>query len=177
MFQTVLLIAFILSATPALASPESLAEASRALEAGQYTQAIEILTPLAKDGNQLAQYRLGTMYYNGTGVTEDEKQAIYWWKKAAASGHADSMYQLGTAFLYGSHAAKIVPDPDREAAIWYFQAASAGHVEAQYHLGLLFLAGKGVVSSQSESARWLRKAAEAGHPEAAKALRTVQKRK
>jgi TPR repeat protein len=80
------------------------------------------------------------------------------------------MFQLGSAFLFGSQAAKIVPDPDREAAIWYFQAASAGHAEAQYHLGLLFLAGKGVISSKVESARWMKKAAAQGHPEAKKAL-------
>jgi uncharacterized protein len=177
MFQNVLLTLLILLAPPALGASDNLADAVRALEAGRHTQAIEILTPLANEGNPLAQYRLGTIYYHGNGVAEDEKQAIYWWKKAATSGHTESMYQLGSAFLYGSQAAKIVPDPDREAAIWYFQAASAGHTEAQYHLGLLFLAGKGVISSQTEAARWMRKAADAGHPEARKALQSIHKRK
>ena len=84
------------------------------------------------------------------------------------------MYQLGSAYLYGSQASGFVPDPDREAAIWYFQAASKGHAEAQYHLGLLFLAGKGVVENRQEAARWLRKAAAQKHQEAKKALLYIQ---
>jgi TPR repeat protein len=153
-----------------LASADSLSDATLAMEAGQPNQAAKLLTPLANSGNPAAQHQLAMLYYMGQGVPEDENQAIYLWKKAAAQGSIDSMFQLGSAFLFGSQAAKIVPDPDREAAIWYFQAASAGHAEAQYHLGLLFLAGKGVISSKVESARWMKKAAAQGHLEAKKAL-------
>lgn len=153
---------------------DPLAEAFREIENGHYSQAAQLLTPLAAAGSAPAQYRLGLLYYLGHGVPEDEKQAIVLWKKAAAQGSIDAMYQLGSAFLFGSQAAKIVPDPDREAATWYFQAASAGHAEAQYHLGLLFLAGKGVVESRPEAARWMRKAAVQGHPEAKKALTMIE---
>ena len=164
-----LILAFVLSLSQA-AFADPISDATLAIEAGQPTQAVKILTPLASAGNPAAQHQLAMLYYMGQGVPEDEKQAIYLWKKAAAQGSIDSMFQLGSAFLFGSQGAKIVPDPDREAAIWYFQAASAGHAEAQYHLGLLFLAGKGVISSKTESARWMRKAAAQGHPEAKKAL-------
>lgn len=166
----------LLSAASAFAAPDPLGDALRALEAGRHGQAVQLLTPLATAGNSLAQYRLGMMYYHGNGVPEDEKQAIFWWKKAAAQGYAEAMFQLGSAFLFGSQTARFVPDPDREAATWYFQAASAGHAEAQYHLGLLFLAGKGVIDNREEAARWLRKAASQGHPEAKKALASVESR-
>lgn len=157
-------------AASAAPSSDPLADALRTLETGRHQQGVQMLTPLANGGNALAQYRLGMLYYHGQGIGEDEKMAIYWWKKAAAQGNVESMFQLGSAFLFGSQTAKFVPDPDREAAMWYFQAASAGHAEAQYHLGLLFLAGKGVVENRQESARWMQKAAMQGHPEAKKAL-------
>lgn len=168
-----LLISLIIASTQALAG-DPLAEATRASESGRNIQAAHLLAPLAASGNATAQFRLGMLYYLGQGVPEDEKQAILLWKKAAAQGSIDAMYQLGSAFLFGAQAAKIVPDPDREAALWYFQAASAGHAEAQYHLGLLFLAGKGVVDSKTEAARWMRKAASQGHQEAKKALAIIE---
>lgn len=157
------------------AAAQSLDDALRAIEAGRHAQAAQWLAPLADSGNPTAQLRLGNLYYHGQGLPEDEKLAIFWWKKAAAHGNADAMFQLASAYLFGAQAAKFVPDPDREAAIWYFQAASAGHAEAQYHLGLLFLAGKGVIDSRKEAAHWFRKASEQGHVEAKKALASVEK--
>lgn len=170
---SIIFAAILLASTPSWGN-DPLTDALRALDSGRHAQAATLLQPLANNGNALAQYRLGMMYYNGQGVPEDEKQAIYWWKKAAAQGYVEAMFQLGSAYLFGSQAAKFVPDPDREAATWYFQAASAGHAEAQYHLGLLFLAGKGVVDNRQEAARWMRKAAAQGHPEAKKALSSIE---
>lgn len=173
MWPYTLFFALIITATGATAA-DPLADAIKAIETGRPAVGAQLLTPLANAGNTTALYRLGMLHYMGQGVPEDEKQAIYYWKKAAAQGSIDAMYQLGSAYLFGSQAAKTVPDPDREAAIWYFQAASGGHADAQYHLGLLFLAGKGVIDSRSESARWMRKAASQGHPEAKKALGIIE---
>lgn len=170
--RKVLLALLITLSLPSLADP--LANALKAIEDGQSKQAAQQLLPLANAGNSIAQVRLGTLYYLGQGVPEDEKQAVYYWKKAASQGSADAMFHLGSAYLFGNQAARTVPDPDREAATWYFQAASAGHAEAQYHLGLLFLAGKGVIDSRVEATRWFRKAASQGHNEAKKALSIIE---
>lgn len=161
------------AALPAAAEP--LEDALRTLEAGRHGQAAQQLLPLANGGNVLAQFRLGSLYYHGQGVAEDEKMALFWWKKAAAQGSAESMFQIASAYLFGSQAAKSVADPDREAATWFFQAASAGHTEAQYYLGLLFLAGKGVMESRPEAARWFRKASDQGHLEARRALASIER--
>jgi hypothetical protein len=158
-----------------LAGAQTLDDAAKAMEAGRAADAAQMLQTLADSGDPAAQYRLGNLYYHGQGLQEDEKLALFWWKKAAAHGHAEAMFQLANAYLFGSEAAKFVPDPDREAAIWYFQAASAGHAEAQYHLGLLFLAGKGVVESRTEAARWFRQASRQGHVEAKKALQSTER--
>jgi hypothetical protein len=168
------LITLFLLATFGAHAADPLGDALQAMDSGRHAHAAQLLQPLASNGNPLAQYRLGMMYYNGQGVPEDEKQAIYWWKKAAAQGYVEAMFELGSAYLFGSQTAKFVPDPDREAATWYFQAASGGHAEAQYHLGLLFLAGKGVIDNRQEATRWMRKAAMQGHPEAKKALASME---
>jgi len=170
--RNVILALLITLSLPTLADP--MAIALKAIEDGQTKQAAQLLIPLANAGNSAAQVRLGSLYYLGQGVPEDEKQAVFYWKKAAAQGSADAMFHLGSAYLFGNQAARTVPDPDREAATWYFQAASAGHPEVQYHLGLLFLAGKGVVDSRIEATRWFRKAAAQGHIEAKKALGIIE---
>jgi TPR repeat protein len=161
------------SAPPATAAP--LEDALKVLEAGNNPKAVEVLTQIANDGNPLAQLRLGDLYFHGKGVAEDENKAIYWWKKSAASGNAEAMYQIAHAYLFGNTAPKAVADPDREAATWYFKAASAGHAEAAYTLGLLFIAGKGVVEDRKEALRWFRVAADRGHAEARKAMETTEK--
>lgn len=163
----------LLPAAPGVAS--QLDDALKALEAGSSPKAVELLTRLANEGNSLAQFRLGSLYYHGHSVAEDEIMAIHWWKKSAANGNAEAMYQIAHAYLFGSTAPKSVADPDREAAIWYFQAASAGHAEAAYTLGLLFLAGKGVVEDRNEAIRWFRSASNKGHAEARKALEAAEK--
>lgn len=150
-------------------------DALKALEAGNSPKAVETLLKLANEGNSMAQFRLGSLYYHGHGVAEDENLAVYWWKKAAANGNAEAMFQIAHAYLFGHTAARSVTDPDREAALWYFQAASAGHAESAYTLGLLFLAGKGVVEDRSEAVRWFRNAAAKGHVAAQKAAETAEK--
>lgn len=162
-----------LSAPPAAATP--LDDALKVLEAGNNPKAVEVLTQIANEGNALAQLRLGDLYFHGKGVAEDENKAVQWWKKSAASGNAEAMYQIAHAYLFGNTAPKTVADPDREAATWYFKAASAGHAEAAYTLGLLFIAGKGVVEDRNEAIRWFRVAADRGHAEARKAMDTTEK--
>lgn len=160
-----------------IAAADPLVDAVQAVNAGQHRQAVQLLTPLADSGNAQAQYRLGLLYYHGQGVAEDERLAIAFWKKAAAQGNTDAMFQLGSAFLLGTQTAKLVADPDREAAKWFFQAGSAGHAEAQYMLGHLFLSGKGVVESRPEAIKWFRKASTQGHQEARRAIESVESKR
>ena len=41
-------------------------------------------------GDALGMYNLGVCYYNGTGVTKDEAEAVKWWRKAADLGNAEA---------------------------------------------------------------------------------------
>jgi hypothetical protein len=162
-----------------LASPgvsaDPVEDAVKAVESRTDPKAMDRLMQLANGGSASAQLSLGSIYYHGRGIAEDEVMALFWWKKASAAGNTEAMYQIGHAYLFGNQAATSVADPDREAAVWFFQAASAGHVEAAYALGLLFIAGKGVVEDRAEAVRWFRQAAAKGHEEARKAIETTQK--
>ena len=53
---------------------------------------------LAQQGNSYAPFYLGLMYYNGEGVTQDYKQAVKWWRKAAEQGDASAQYSLGLMY-------------------------------------------------------------------------------
>jgi hypothetical protein len=62
------------------------------------------------------------MYYKGNAVPADEKQAVYWFRKAAEQGHADAQYTLG--LLYRYHVAGMPQDVVIAYMLWNLSAAS-----------------------------------------------------
>ena len=48
----------------------------------------------AEQGDVMAQYNLGVMYYEGTGIKIDRKKAKEWLRKAAAQGHQEAQAAL-----------------------------------------------------------------------------------
>lgn len=59
-----------------------------------YRQAFLRLEPVAKAGNQDAQYAIAYMYYYGQGVVEDRRQAMNWMKESAKQGNSDAIKAL-----------------------------------------------------------------------------------
>ena len=145
---------------------DSLEEATKAIQSGDFSTAIRILKPWVDKGNAQAQFQLAMLHYNGKGTKENEKTAVDLLTRSAQQGNVEAMLQLGNAFTFGTETAKLVADADTEAAQWYFKAASAGNADAQYTLGLLFMAGKGVQKNEEEASRWMEKAAKQGHADA-----------
>ena len=45
-----------------------------------------------------AQFNLGKMYELGRGVTQDDAEAVRWYRLAAEQGHADAQYNLGNMY-------------------------------------------------------------------------------
>ncbi|NFD19411.1 sel1 repeat family protein, partial [Clostridium botulinum] len=43
----------------------------------------------------------GFMYYNGQGVTEDYKKAMYWYKKSYKEGNFGVMRDIGSMYYEG----------------------------------------------------------------------------
>jgi len=57
-------------------------------------KAISNLTDMSNKGNSAAQFYLGVMYANGQGVTQNDAEAVKWYRKAAAQGNEKAKQQL-----------------------------------------------------------------------------------
>ena len=66
-------------------------------------------------------------------MTKDEKQAVYWYKKAAEQGYAKAQYNLGACYRDG----KGVTKDEKEAVYWYRKAADQGNETAKWALRIL----------------------------------------
>ena len=87
-----------------------------------YKKALEILQPLAEQGNDAAQYILGLIYQNGQGVLQDYKEAVYWFRLSAAQEHRNAQYQLGKMYQDGQGV-----DQDYALAhMWFKLCGSSG---------------------------------------------------
>jgi cell division septation protein DedD len=107
-----------------LAAPASVLggfeEGSAAYQQGDYAKALEEWTPLAKNGNQQAQYNIGYMHFNGIGVPKEPAKAAKWFAMAAKQGDAAAQMSLGV--MYGT--GQGVEQDYSQAYIWLTLAAA-----------------------------------------------------
>ena len=78
-------ISVVMLATSAFA--QDLNKAVDAYNAGDYDTALQEWRLLAEQGDALAQFILGDMYYNGQGVLQDNVLAHMWLNLGAVNGH------------------------------------------------------------------------------------------
>ena len=119
MKKWILCIATILSLCSSAARADGLEDGIEAHHKSNYAQALELLRPIAEEGNIIAQGLLGQMYLKGEGVTQDYQQAAKWYRLAAEQGDAYSQYNLGSSYFYGAG----VTQDYQQAAKWYRLAA------------------------------------------------------
>ena len=90
----------LLIAAGLLAAPASYALAGpwedgmAAYNRGDYLPAIQIVRPLAQQGNARAQGLIGAMYLRGQGVAKSSKRAFMWLSLASARGDAKAKTEL-----------------------------------------------------------------------------------
>ncbi|MGB8077349.1 MAG: tetratricopeptide repeat protein, partial [Gallionella sp.] len=94
---------------------EGLAAARR----NDYAAALKEFQPLAEQGSAQAQYYLGTLYLNGTGVAQNNAEAVKWITRAAEQGYAPAQADLGLLNYNG----EVVTKNDPEAFKWTSKAA------------------------------------------------------
>ncbi len=128
----------------------------------QMSDEVKMYTELAKMGIDDAQYNLGVCYERGDGVTQDFKQAVYWYKKSAEQGNAKAQHNLGLCYFNGYG---IAPD-HTEAARLFRLSAEQNDMYAQYNLAVLLMNGDGVEQNFFEAVELLKAAAKNGHPQA-----------
>ena len=109
------------------------------------------LRELAAQGNAEAQNEIGSRYYAGRGVPQDDTEAARWIGLAAEQGHAPAQYNLGLLYFRS----RGVHGDDAEAATWYRRAAEQGYAPAQGGLGYMFAYGAGVDENHVLAYMWL----------------------
>jgi uncharacterized protein len=101
-------------------------DAQAADQKGDYATEMQILRPLAEQGNALAELGLGVMYANGQGVPQDYTQALIWYRKAADQGNDHAQFGLGLIYANGHG----VPQDYVRAHMWFNIAAAAAAADA-----------------------------------------------
>jgi len=137
---------------------KALVKAEIAYEFGNYEKVLSIIAPIAEMGNITAQFYLGDMYRKGKGVSKNNEQAFYWYKKAAEQGLAAAQRFLGEMYRTGEG----IVENDEQAFYWYKKAAEQDLALAQLYLAEMYRTGEGVVEDDKQSVYWFRKAAEQG---------------
>jgi uncharacterized protein len=87
----------------------------------------------------------------GYGIEQDQKQAAYWYRKAAEQGHPEAQYNLGRLYATGAG----VPRDQDEALRWVRAAASQGYAPAQARFGLRYATGSGIPQDHRLAYFWL----------------------
>jgi len=125
------------------------------------------------------EWKLGKMYADGVGVTQDDLRAFEYFSRIANAHAEDSpsapqativanaFVALGRYYLSGIPNSKIAPDTERAREMFSYAASYFGNADAQYDLARLYL--RGVGSSRDDfryGARWLGLAAQKGQHQA-----------
>lgn len=175
--------AFALDPTPAPATgelpvaddnPTDLFRAgTKAYFSGDKAKAVDAFNFAADLGHPVAQWKLGRMYQEGDGVTEDDLKAFDLFSKVA-NAHAEdaphspqapfvasAFVELGQYYLNGIKNTAVEPNVARARELFTYAASYFGDAGAQYELGKLYLEGDD--RDPQLAARWLKLAAMKGH--------------
>ena len=129
---------------------------------GKYADALQRWKSASKVGSQEADFLLGFLY---DGILQNDKEALFFFEKAALSGHVQAQVNVGLKYEKGE-GTNVNKD---KAIYWYSQAAFNQDDIAQFRLASLL---QKVSGKARESHFWFAKSAELGNPEAHLALAT-----
>lgn len=125
------------------------------MEKKEYGEAYDVMLSAAEKGLAPAQSRLGYMYAEGLGVTQDSEKSEHWYRMAANQGDIDAMVSLGNIY-YG------IRNDFNTAFHYYSDAAYAGDAMAQLSLAYMYLRGEGVEQDYEKAFKLTEKSAEQG---------------
>ncbi len=66
-------------------------DADDAYDRKDYKEVVRLFLPLAEQGDAQAQFNLGKMYAEGTGVQQDYALAHMWWNISGSNGHKSAV--------------------------------------------------------------------------------------
>jgi TPR repeat protein len=136
-----------------------------------YAQAFPLYQDLALRGFVESQKRLGALYVEGHGVSQNTDEGIRWLKTAAAQGDANAHLALGFVYLTDRPNS---PRNDVLAAQWMQSSAYLGDPKAQDLLAVLYAKGEGVPKNLDMAMYWANKSLDAGHAPARITIQFIQ---
>jgi localization factor PodJL len=143
----------------------------KALDSGNgIADAVKFLTQAAEKGQAVAQYRLGTLYERGQGVSADPAKAMHWYELSANQGNRKAMHNLAVAYASGPPGKRNMT----EAARWFAKAAALGLSDSQFNLAVLYERGDGVPQSLVDAYKWYSIAAATGDTESQARITVLQ---
>jgi len=101
-------------------------DAITAYDRHEYGTALQLMRPLAEQGNADAQNGMGALYYHGYGVPQDFKEALKWYRLAAAQGNLDAQLNLGSMYYEGEGVAEDLA----RSHMWLSIVADHGYADA-----------------------------------------------
>jgi len=163
-----------MAAAPPVTAMEAFKSGAHLLKAGEKAKAVHSLEYAAEQGHALAQWKLGRMYAEGDGVTQDDLKAFEYFRRIAdrhaednpdtpqARFVANAFVALGHYYLDGIPKTAIKRDPDRAREMFAYAASYFRDSEAQYYLARLYLDGNGAPHDARQAARWFGLSAQKG---------------
>ncbi|KPA18935.1 cobalamin biosynthesis protein CobT [Candidatus Magnetomorum sp. HK-1] len=114
----------------------------------------------AQQGDPYAQYSTALKYYYGRDVNQNFQTAAYWFREAAAQGHARAQAYIGAMLLFG----KTLKKERDQAVLWIKKSAKNSEPIGMTLLGQMYLEGDGVEKAPEKAVYWLKMAAENEDP-------------
>lgn len=150
------------------------------IDGPNYQLAYQYYQHAACRGFDAAMNRLGYLFENGLGVTQDVTQAFEWYRQAAEQGgeyNYQAQFNLGRCYRQGLGCSVDLERAEerlrqalrhrfRPALYEYTSVAAAGFAPAQTFLGDCYLYGYLAPEDRQEGYYWIQLAAEQDHPEA-----------
>lgn len=132
-------------------------------------RAAALLSNAAARGTSEAQYYLGLLHLNGTGVAKDPQAAFNWLLAASEGQYGPAQLELAKLYISGVGTA---PNPG-QAAYWMQEAAARNIAEAQFQWAEML--AQGLVQGQAtpDALDWYAKAGQQGHVLAQRTLGTL----
>ena len=159
--------------------PGAAAALKKAVPSSPTDLSLTSLQYAAEGGHPIAQWKLGRMYADGDGVTQDDLRAFEYFSRIANAHAEDSpsapqaaivakaFVALGRYYLNGIPNSKIKSDPERAREMFSYAASYFGNADAQYDLARLYLQSAGTSRDDFRyAARWLGLAAQKGQHQA-----------
>lgn len=119
-FAGVLFASLLISGTP-YALADDLNKGFVSLSEGKPAEAIRFWTPLAENGDMVAQASLGLLYQTGQGTAKNDKQALKLFIASAKQGYPFAFTALGNSF----HEGLGVDKNHVTAMVWFLLAAES----------------------------------------------------